>query len=54
LTLRASGARLLRDCATFIHPTLERQIGPETGVSSKPLNFMGFAKVAGGCRFFGN
>jgi hypothetical protein len=54
LTLRASGARLLRDCATIIHPTPARQIGLETGVSAKPLKFIGFAKVADGCRFFGN
>jgi hypothetical protein len=54
LTLRASGARLLRDCATFIHPTPAQEIRAETGVSPKPLNFMGFEEVAGGCRFFSN
>jgi len=54
LTLRASGARLLRDCATFIHPTPAQEIDQETGVRLKPLKFMGFAEVARGCRFFGN
>jgi len=50
----ASGARLLRDCATFIHPTPAREIVTVTGVMLKPLKIIGFAKVADRCRFFGN
>ena len=35
-------------------PTPTREIVTVTGVTLKPLKFIGFAKVAGGCRFFGN
>jgi hypothetical protein len=50
--VRRAAFTRLRD--VYPPPLLREEIGMETGVTRKPLKFIGFAEVAGGCRFLSN